>query len=86
MNPKMFATELYNVWTVSKEGPKHALLIAKKQMEASNPKNWSDLPTGNVFMNKGFGSDKWDLNLRQLKKTHAFWTHVYYILKKKFHK
>lgn len=84
MNPQNFAQELYNNCNSSKEGAKHSLKIAQRNMEASNPKNWADLPVGPVFATKGYGSDKWNLKTRELSKTHEFWKHVYNILKKKF--
>ncbi len=84
MNPKTYAEELYNTWTISKEGPGQALKIAKRCFDASDPKNWVELPIGPVFASKGYGSDRWDLKTKELKKTHEFWKHVYYNLKKKF--
>lgn len=83
MNAKQYAEEMFNFWTKTKEGPKHALAIAARSVEASDPKNWKDLPMGPTFATKGYGSDRWDLNTKALRKTHNFWVNVFYILKKK---
>lgn len=83
MNPQKYADELFTHWTKSKEGPKHALHIAKNSMEASDPKNWAYLPSGPTFGTKGYGSDKWDMNFTELKKVYVFWFNVYHILKKR---
>lgn len=83
MNAQNYATELYINWMRSREGVEHALKLAKRNMDGSDPKNWVELPTGPVYMVKGYGSDRWELKTKELRKTHEFWKHVYYILKKK---
>lgn len=83
-NAQKYAENLYNHWTISREGPENALKIAKRNFDNSSPKNWGDLPIGPVFSTKGWGSDRWDLDKKNLNSIHEFWKHVYHILKKKF--
>jgi len=66
-------------------GNERALYIARTRMEATNPKNWSDIPSGYIFFPKDT-RQKTGYREKELTKLHNWWTTVFYTMKKGMNK
>jgi hypothetical protein len=72
--------EVYAEELRKRNGLDKALQIATMRMKESSPNNWQHLPP--VFFQKDRRGNK-VLPEKRLKNLHNWWTHVFYILKKK---
>jgi hypothetical protein len=62
-------------------GADRAIYIARARMLATDPKNWSDMPSGDIFFPRD-PRQKTGYREKELQKLHNWWTNVYHVMKK----